>query len=39
MALEYYERYQKLAAEPDKTVGLWITDLKQRMPVAAEAQP
>ena len=38
-ALEYYERYQTLASARDKTVDLWITDLKQRMPVAAEVQP
>jgi len=38
-ALEYYERYQTLASARDEAVDLWITDLKQRMPVAAGAQP
>jgi Flp pilus assembly protein TadD len=36
-ALEHYERYQEIAAPEDKQVKLWITDLKQRLPLAAPA--
>ena len=30
-ALENYERYQELQAEPDETVGRWIIDLRRRV--------
>jgi len=34
-ALEHYERYQEATGVEDQQVKLWITDLKQRLPVAA----
>jgi hypothetical protein len=30
-ALQHYERYQELIAEPDATVGRWIIDLQRRV--------
>lgn len=37
LALDHYERYQRLAGAEDKQVALWITDLKQRLPAGAPA--
>lgn len=34
-ALEHYDRYQALGAEPEKEVTLWIADLQKRMEPAA----
>ncbi len=31
LALEHYQRYQSLQKTPDKSVGIWIVDLKRRI--------
>jgi tetratricopeptide (TPR) repeat protein len=36
-ALEYYELYQDLIAEPDQQVGRWIIDLRRRLGVTGNA--
>jgi tetratricopeptide (TPR) repeat protein len=36
-ALEYYELYQGLLAEPDQKVGRWIIDLRRRLGVTDDA--
>lgn len=36
-ALEYYELYQALLAEPDQKVGRWIIDLRRRLGVTDDA--
>jgi len=37
-ALEYYEQYQALLAEPDQQVGRWIIDLRRRLGVTDNAR-
>lgn len=34
-ALAHYERYQRLAAEPDRAVAGWIIDLRRRLDIPA----
>jgi len=36
-ALQHYQRYQELSAEPDATVGRWIIDLQRRVDTNADA--
>lgn len=36
-ALQHYQRYQELSAEPDATVGRWIIDLQRRVGSNADA--
>lgn len=35
LALSHYERYQALQRKPDKAVGNWINDLRNRLGIAA----
>ena len=39
LALDHYQRYQSLQQQPDKSVTIWIADLKRRNQEKAAASP